>query len=238
MPAEVALRAARACAESRAAQPDDCRRLAVMAYADHALGEFLDALERSPLARRSLVVLSGDHATSELFLWGGSTEERGRAQVPYVIVVPRALRAAAVSPARVGALVARLGERAAAQPVSLTDSPALLLALLSATPELRSVPAPWRFHTLGGQATSPHFALAASPRARVWGTDSAAFVFSADADARVVAYETKNRAFSRASELDELNPSLRGPAAVLASFVKGYLTRCERGAQLRSASPP
>ena len=51
--------------------------------------------------------------------------------------------------------------------------------------------------------------------------------FSADADASVTAYPNKNRAFSGPEELDSLNPSLRGPAALLASFVNGYLTRCE-----------
>jgi hypothetical protein len=73
----------------------------------------------------------------------------------------------------------------------------------------------------------------AQPLARVWGTDSAAFVFSADADASVTAYENKNRAFSGPAEMDTLNASLRGPAAFLGSFVKGYLTRCEGQAKLR-----
>jgi hypothetical protein len=107
------------------------------------------------------------------------------------------------------------------------DSPTLVTSLLSSTRELESIPAPWRFHTYGGQATSPHFAFDARPGARIWGTDSAAFVFSADADASVTAYPNKNRAFSGPEELDSLNPTLRGPAAFLASFTKGYLTRCE-----------
>ena len=37
----------------------------------------------------------------------------------------------------------------------------------------------------------------------------------------------------RTSELDALNPSLRGPAAFLSSFVKGYLLRCESHTRLR-----
>jgi hypothetical protein len=67
----------------------------------------------------------------------------------------------------------------------------------------------------------------------VWGTDSAAFVFSASDDGSVTAYENKNRQFSDATELDTLNPSLRGPAAFLASFTKGYLLRCEHQSRLR-----
>ena len=243
MPPEVAARAAAACKKSPSAKEDDCSRLAVMAYADHALGELLENLERSPLAHRSIVVFSADHATSEMFLWPGSPEEKSRAHVPYVIYVPRALAAGASRPDAVASLMARLHDRAASasQVVSLTDSPTLVTALLSSTSEVKSIPDPWRFHTYGGQSTSPHFALDARPSARVWGTDSAAFVFSADADASVTAYTNKNRAFSGPEELDSLNPSLRGPAAFLASFTKGYLTRCEsrplRMTRMTSAVP-
>jgi len=111
------------------------------------------------------------------------------------------------------------------------------MALLSSSKELRSIPTAWRFHTMGGQATSPHFAFAARPAARIWGTDSAAFVFSADAGGNVSTYENKNRPFSDVGELDAMNPSLRGPAAFLSSFVRGYLTRCESHVRLRSDVP-
>ena len=232
MPPEVAARAAEGCRKSPTAREDDCRHLAVVAYADHALGEFLDNLERSKLARRSIVIVSADHATSEMFLWG-SPVEQGRAHVPYLMYVPRALAASAAQPETITHIVGRLHERAASQVISLMDSPTLVTALLSSTRELRSVPEAWRFHTFGGQTTSPDFHFDASPRARVWGTDSAAFVFSADADASVTAYENKNQQFSDAAEFDALNPSLRGPAAFLASFTKGYLGRCESHARLR-----
>jgi hypothetical protein len=233
MPPDVAGRAAAACTRSPSAKADDCRRLAVVAYADHALGELLERLESSPLGRRSIVVLSADHATSEMFLWPGSSEEKGRAHVPYVVYVPRALAEAAARPGDVAPIMARLRERAASAPISLTDSPSIVTALLSSTRELKSIPSRWRFHTYGGQVTSPHFAFDVRPGAPVWGTDSAAFVFSVDPAARVTTYENKNRPFSGAADLDELNPSLRGPAAFLASFVKGYLLRCEAHVTLR-----
>jgi hypothetical protein len=233
MPDEVAARVALACAKSPWARPDDCARLGVIAYADHALGEFLDALARSRLASRSVVVLSADHATSEIFLWPGSAEEDGRAHVPFAMVVPEAVVQAASQPERVASMMGALHERAAGQVVSLADAPTLVTALLSETRELQSIPAPWRFHTYGGQATSAAFALDGSPGARVWGTDSAAFVFSADGEGRVTAYENKNRPFSEVAELETMNPRLRGPAAFLASFVKGYLLRCGGHAALR-----
>jgi hypothetical protein len=234
MPPDVAARAAQACKKSPSAAEDDCRHLAVMAYADDALGEFLDKLERSKLARRSIVVVSADHATSEMYLWRDSVVEKGRAHVPYVVYLPKALSESAAHPDAVAPILARLRDRAAQQVISLTDSPTLVTSLLSATRELKSIPEAWRFHTYGGQVTSPHFTFDAKPSARIWGTDSAAFVFSADAEGSVTAYEHKNSAFSEASQLDDLNPSLRGPAAFLGSFVKGYLLRCESHAKLRS----
>jgi hypothetical protein len=239
MPAEVAARVEQACAKSPWARADDCARLGVISYADYALGEFLEKLARSPLASRSIVVLSADHATSELFLWPGSNEEQGRAQVPLVLYVPGGLQRAASHPERVEAVVGALHERAASAVVSLADTPTLVTSLLSATHELRSIPEPWRFHTFGGQATSPDFAFDASSAAQVWGTDSAAFVFSADQAGQVTAYENKNRSFSAVAELDAMNHSLRGPAALLSSFVKGYLLRCQSRAALRmNESPP
>lgn len=237
MPPEVTERVAQNCHKSAFAREDDCSCLAVISYADYALGEFLDKLEKSPVARRSVVIVSADHATSEMFLWPGTAEEKVRAHVPYLMIVPEAMRAAAKQPARAGTLLEGLHERASTQVVSLMDSPTLVTALLSSTRELASIPEPWRFHTYGGQATSPHFVFDARPSARVWGTDSAAFVFSADADASVTAYENKNRAFSGPSELETINPSLRGPAAFLASFAKGYLGRCESQARLRISRP-
>jgi hypothetical protein len=237
MPPAVAERVAQACKKSPWAREDDCSRLGVIAYADYALGEFLGKLESSPLASLSIVVVSADHATSEIGLWPGSPEEKGRAHVPYVVYVPSAVAAAAPHPEDVAAQVAALHERAATQVLSLSDSPTLVTALLSSTQELRSIPTAWRFHTFGGQATSPHFAFAARPAARIWGTDSAAFVFSADAEGTVSAYENKNRSFSDIGELDAMNPSLRGPAAFLSSFVKGYLMRCEGRVRLRSDVP-
>lgn len=237
MPPEVAARVAQACSKSPWARADDCSRLGVIAYADHALGEFLARLAASPLASRSVVVLSADHATSEIGLWPGASEEKGRAHVPYVMYVTPARVAASPDPAAVTARLVALHDLAATEVISLSDSPSLVTALVSATNGMLAIPAAWRFHTYGGQATSPDFEFAARPAARIWGTDSAAFVFSADAEGTVVAQENKNRSFSNVSELEAMNPSLRGPAALLSSFVKGYLLRCEGRVRLRSSVP-
>lgn len=233
MPLALAERAEAACHANSWAREDDCNHLAVIAYADYALGEFLESLDRSPLGRRSVVVVSADHATSEMFLFNSASVEKGRAHVPYLVYVPPALAASSAQPASIAPLVSRLRERAETQVISLMDSPSIVTALLSSTHELKSIPEPWRFHTYGGQATSPSFTFDAAKEMRVWGTDSAAFVFAADREGAVTAYENKNRQFSDPSELETLNESLRGPSAFLASFAKGYLGRCEHQAKLR-----
>jgi hypothetical protein len=235
MPEDLSALVAAACTKSPWARADDCARLAVIAYADRALGAFLSSLAASPLASRSVVVLSADHATSEIGLWPGSSEEKGRAQVPLLIVIPEAARLSSPRPERVTSEVAALHEQAITQVVSLSDAPSLVTALVSATHEIRSIPPPWRFHTYGGQATSPHFGL--SPAARIWGTDSAAFVFTVDGEGAVSAQVNKNRSFSNVGELDAMNATLRGPAALVSSFVKGYLLHCESRVRLRSSSP-
>jgi hypothetical protein len=153
------------------------------------------------------------------------------------MLLPEAMVAASPRPERVRSHVTVLHEQALTQVVSLSDSPALVTALVSATPEIRSIPAAWRFHTYGGQATSPHFSLEMSPAARIWGTDSAAFVFTVDGEGAVTAQANKNRSFSNVGELDAMNPTLRGPAALLSSFVKGYLLHCENRIRLRGSSP-
>ena len=154
--------------------------------------------------------------------------------MPFVVYVPPSFLASVPNRASASALLEAVHDRAEAHVVSLADSPTLVFALLSKTKELRAIPSEWRFHTFGGQATSPHFTFAERPTARLWGTDSAAFVFSASADGDVEPYENKNCSFSNAHDLDTMNPSLRGTAALLSSFAKGYLRRCEGQVRLRN----
>lgn len=234
MPPEATAAAESACKKmiGAAADGDDCDRAAVVAYADYALGEFLDQLEKSPVARRSIVVISGDHSTNEEFLWGDAVEKRARAQVPYVVYLPKALRESAPKRERIGPLLDRLGDRARLV-WSLTDSPTLVTTLVSAAPQMRRIPAAWRWHTLGGQATSHDFAIDGKPEARAWGTDADAFVFTVTADGVVSDSGKKNEAFSDPSQFDSMNPLLRGPAAFLSSFTKGFVAHCEQDTKLR-----
>lgn len=237
MPPEVLARTTAACAKSPSAREDDCKRLGVIAYGDYALGELLDRIERSKLGRRSVVIISADHSTSEMFVWPGSSVDRGLGLVPFLVYVPKALAESSSRPEAVGEIVGRLHDRAANEVVSLADSPTMMTSLLKSTREMRSIPAAWRYHTFGAQITSPDFRFDGNPAARIWGTNAGAMPFVVDAEGTATQYEPMSRGFSAASQLDTMNPHLRGPSAFLASFTKGYLRRCEQQAKLRMSSP-
>lgn len=234
MPPEASAAADSACKKmiGAAVDGDDCDRAAVVAYADYALGELLDNLEKSPVAKRSIVVISGDHSTNETFVWGTDAETRARAQVPYVVYLPKALRESAPQAEQIGPLLDRLGDRARLV-WSLTDSPTLVTSLVSATPQMRRIPAEWRYHTLGGQATSHDFAIDGMPEARAWGTDADALVFTVTAEGVVSDSGKKNESFSEPSQFESMNPLLRGPAAFLSTFTKGFVAHCEPSTKLR-----
>ncbi len=152
---------------------DDRARLRTLAYADWAFGRFIDAIEQSPDAEGSVIVAHGDHSTADRLLWRAADAplaepERLRAlgQIPWVIVLPSATVAAAAQPDRVRSAVRALNELLSTLVLSENDLPALLLELLRHSRELRALRPEQRWHTLGGQRTSPHY----QPPA--WGSDT------------------------------------------------------------------
>ena len=75
-------------------------------------------------------------------------------------------------------------------PLSQNDLPALLLALLSAHPSVRGLPPEARWHTLGGQVTSPYFAPGGGEGAVVLGINGVSELFALDrAGVRAGGYE-------------------------------------------------
>lgn len=75
-------------------------------------------------------------------------------------------------------------------PLSQNDVPTLLLALLSAHPGLRALPADQRWYTLGGQVTSPYFAPGGDPSSYILGINGVSELFTLDrTGARVGSYE-------------------------------------------------
>lgn len=141
------------------ADQDDRLRLVTFSYTDAALERFFGQLDSTGLAAQSLVVLMADHSTGHSYVWGEPKPESDeqKARIPFVIVVPDALRARVKDVAALDAALADAQALMEQAPLSQNDVPSMLLALLSAHPSLKALPDAQRWHTLGGQVTSPYF---------------------------------------------------------------------------------
>jgi hypothetical protein len=216
----------------------NARRLLTVAYADAALERFLQQLDDSPLAARSVAVISADHATNDDFLWSSGATVQAASAIPLVFYLPPALLARAQRPAQAAALLARANTVAAAYPVSTNDVPTLLLALLAASPGVRALPVGRRWHTMGGMATSRAFEAPGLRDAELWGIDAQSRLYAIDHGAptpRSLAED--NPSFSDPEQMRRLGPVNRAGAAFLSAFLRGYATACPSAAEIRAGAP-
>jgi hypothetical protein len=140
------------------AEEEDRRRLMTFSYTDFVIERLFTRITELGLADRAVVVLTADHSTGHRYVWGeGRETDEAFGRIPFAIVLPAAVRARAVDDVAVQAAMARSQDLLDGGPLSLNDVPALLLAVLSATPTLAKLPHEKRWHTMGGQITSPHF---------------------------------------------------------------------------------
>lgn len=229
VPPEVAARVDHALATVRNhATRDDRARLLTHSYTDAALAQFFERLDAQDLAARSIVVLAADHSTGEAYVWGPEIEETddAKSRIPFAIVLPRALRDRARDrPALDAAL--RAAQRALdAGALSQNDIPALILSLLREHPAVRAMPAEARWHTLGGQVTSPWFRLSSRDRAYVIGVNGISqFVAFDRAGARVGEYEESVFLKTR-GDLSSVTPSLIPITATLSGLLRAPLDPC------------
>lgn len=206
---------------------DDRRRLIANSYTDAALERFFRALDDAQLSERSIVVLLADHSTGEDYVWGPDSVEHetdeAKTLVPFLIVIPEAfLTRVADRPALEHAL-AEAQRQLEAQPLSQNDVPALLLALLHDHPGLRALPEEARWHTLGGQVTSPWFS-AGDPESFLVGINGVDQLYTLDRQGkRVGAYEDAVFLRTRA-ERSSVTPRLIPVAATIVETMKAPVT--------------
>lgn len=200
----------------------DRRRLITMAATDEALGAFLTRLDETPLGARSLVVVHADHATAETTLWGEATP-RALAQIPLVVYVPRTWSSKLTTRAGLQPLV----DYAARQPIVLADVPELVLDLLTHSPSLRRVSAPWRWHTLGGAA------LRAPPP--LPSIDASSRLLRVDAQGATPTGEV-TPPFGNASDFEALGTEMQDAADLTSAFLRGYGARCTDEKWLRASA--
>jgi hypothetical protein len=207
---------------------DDRRRLLTHSYADAALERFFAQLDTLGIAERSIVVLMADHSTGEDYVWGPESiqheTDAAKAQVPFLIVIPPAFLARVKDRPALDAALAEARTQLNATPLSQNDVPALLLALLKFHPGLRALPAAARWHTLGGQVTSPWFQPGGDPQSFLLGINGVDELYVLDKQGlRVGSYEDAVFLRTRADR-SQVTPRLIPVAATLVETLRSPKT--------------
>ena len=206
------------------ATADDRRRLLTHSYTDAALERFFGRLDALGVAERALVVLLADHSTGDDYVWGppdvDHETDAAKAQVPFLVVVPPAFLARVKDPDALAAALAAAQARLDETPLSQNDVPALLLALLAAHPGVRALPPSARWHTLGGQATSPWFHAGGEVTTALFGINGVDQLYALDEHgARVGPYE--DVVFLRThADLEQVTPRLIPVGATLVDVLR------------------
>lgn len=205
------------------ADADDRLRLLTYSYTDAAVQRVFEQLEALGIAERSIVMLMADHSTGHAYVWGKEDPETdaAKSQIPFAIVIPPQFLARAKAPAALEAALKEAQALIEEAPLSQNDVPTLLLALLSAHPGLAALPAEQRWHTLGGQITSPWFAPGGDKTSYVLGINGVSELFALDRQGRRVGgYEDSVFLKTRADRY-RVTPRLIPVTATLIETMRG-----------------
>ncbi len=176
------------------ADADDRLRLVTYAYTDAAVARLLAGLEARGSDQHALVLLMADHSTGHAYVWGPPRDapesDEMKAQVPFALVVPEAMLAQAKDRAGAEAALAEAQRLLDEAPLSQNDVPALTLALAAGHPQVKALPPAARWHTLGGQLTSPWFEPGGENGSYLLGINGVSELYALDREgARVGDYE-------------------------------------------------
>lgn len=212
---------------SHHAVSDDHARIMTHAYTDAAIARFFQRLEALHLAERSIVVLSADHSTGETYVWGpdthGPDSDDAKTRIPFAVVLPPALLAHARDRAALDAALRSAQRAVDAGPLSQNDIPALLLALVRSHAAVQALPPEARWHTLGGQITSPWFEPPARDAAYVFGINGVSELYTLDrAGVRRGPYEESVFLKTRGDRYS-VTPTLVPVTATLSSLMRAPL---------------
>lgn len=210
--------------QRRGLHGENCERLATLRYADDSLRHFVGRVAASKNAARSLVVVAGDHTVHRAAPWGSADRPEGTTQIPFFVWLPPALRDRIRDDDGFSAAWQELRTLARTQPISSSDIPSLLLALVGESAPLRALPTEARWHTLGGQATSPHY-RSVTGRGVIHGIDAHGFVFDVEADGSVHTGEIRMESLRGPADVADAGPHNRGEIAFLGSFLRAQANR-------------
>lgn len=204
---------------------ENCDRLKTLRYADDALRHFVDRIGASKMADRSIVVVSGDHTTHQWVPWGHGEHPEGITQIPIFVWLPPALRARVVDPAAFAIAWEHFRELARSRPISNSDVPTLLLALAGETAEVRTLASRDRWHTLGGQATSP-FYRSPTGQGVAHGIDAHGNLFDVDSKGATRPTGIAMETLRGPADVRTPGPHNAAELAFLGAFLRGYVTAC------------
>jgi len=222
----------RALCKTRGLTGEHCDRILTLRYASETLGNFIAAVEESPLADRAVIVVAADHTTHQWFPWGDKEPPQALTQIPMFVWFPAQTLGQAKDPARAARALGTLRHLANTQALSNADVPALVLGLLHESKPVRELPSEHRWHTLGGAVTSRNYQSPLSDGA-LHGIDAHGALFEVSADGT---HHPRALIMERLGGPDSLRSAAsynRAPAAFLGSFLRGYGERC--GAELGRA---
>jgi hypothetical protein len=236
LPASVRARVAEATA-GRALTREETWRLESFSYTDYALGELLAHVDALPDASETFIVAHADHATADRFLWddAAGTKLGPKALIPFVLHLPPALIAAHRDPAGLRVAFDRAQAALAAMPISQNDIPTLLLAVLSASDPLRTLPSAARWHTLGGQRTSAHWSCPTRAGAAIHGLDSVGAFFAVSPTGDTLGPIVPVEPISSPAHIARDHTEVRPTAAVFGHFLRDWARRCPAPESIRSA---
>lgn len=214
---------------SRSLEGESCARLKTLRYADDALGRFIERVGSSRNASRTLVVVSADHTVHQSAPWTRDDRPSGITQVPVFVWVPDAMARRVAEPEAFASAWARFQELARSRPVSTSDLPTLLLALVGRSAPMQALEPGARWHTLGGQTTSPHYTTITA-QGVAHGVDAHGRIFDVSASGAV--HPGAEMDGLRAPEdVARASAPNRPAIAFWGSFFRDYLPRCAGAAR-------
>jgi hypothetical protein len=208
------------------ADADDRLRLITFSYTDAAVERLFGQLETLGLSDRSIVLLMADHSTGHSYVWGKSDPETdvAKSQIPFALVIPKAFLARARDPLALAAALKEAQALMEEAPLSQNDVPTLLLALMKAHPAVKALPEKARWHTLGGQVTSPWFKPGGSKDSYILGINGVSELFTLDRKGeRIGSYEDSVFLKTRADRY-RVTPRLIPVTATLIETMKSART--------------
>lgn len=234
MPESVRARVREATAQ-RAVGEEMRLRLGTFAYTDEFIGRAIARVDASPEAAETLVFMNADHSTADDWSWEDEPARllRAKAQIPFVLHVPEALVRAHRHPAELRDALTAAQRALSAGPVSQNDLPSLTLALFGQAEPLKKLPRALRWHTMGGQRTSPDFRLAARPGAAICGLNSIGEFFAVDAAGNALGPHVPVATIAGPEDLASDHSEVLPTAALFGHFLRGWARQCPAPESIR-----